>query len=219
MKKVLSLALCFAFGILALSGCSAGGESFEEKSYAPDVRVRGVLLDVEDREILVSRSDDERVHIKYFESGKEYYDISVSDEKILTMTSASGKNWTDYIGLKPPAENRKIWLQAPDAMLDSLVLSTTNEDISLSALAVAGDIHISSSGGSIAFDGLNVGTALTLFVKNGDISGTLVGNYNDFAIRSEVKKGKSNLPERKEGGARDLHVSGNNGDVHIEFIP
>ena len=31
----------------------------------------------------------------------------------------------------------------------------------------------------------------------------LAGSYDDFAIRSEIKKGECNLPEQKEGGAKN----------------
>lgn len=218
MKKVISLVFCLMLGIFVLAGCSTSGESFEEKSYTPDVQVSEVRLDVEDRGIEVSLSEDEQVHITYFESSKEYYDVSVSDEKVLTMASASNKEWTDYIGVKPSAGNRKILLQIPGTLLENLMLSTTNEDISLPTLSVTESIGISSNGGSITFDNLNVGNSLILTVKNGDISGTLVGSYEDFVIQSEIKKGKSNLPDNKDSGGRMLKVSSNNGDVNIEFV-
>ena len=166
----------------------------------------------------MSLSGDEQVHIEYSENSKEYYEISVSDDNVLTMTSASDKEWTDYIGVKPSAEDRKISVQIPDALLESLTLSTTNEDIALSDLAVTGSISISSNGGNISFEKLDVGSALTLNVKNGNISGTVAGSYDDFSIQSEIKKGESNLPDQKDGGEKTLNVSGNNGDVDIEFV-
>ena len=76
------------------------------------------------------------------------------------MTSASNKEWTDYIGVNPLAEDRKISLQVPDALLESLTLSTTNEDVTLPALAVTGSISISSNGGNITFENLEIGSAL-----------------------------------------------------------
>ncbi|HIT01763.1 MAG TPA: DUF4097 family beta strand repeat protein [Candidatus Enterenecus merdae] len=218
MKKIISLALCLALGCFVLAGCSNSGEPFEEKSYTPDTQIHEINLDVQDREIEVSLSEDEQVHIQYSENSKEYYDISVSDENVLTMTSASDKEWTDYIGGKPSAEDRKISLQIPHARLGNLTLSTTNEDITLSALAVTGRINISSNGGNITFGNLEVGNALYLTVKNGDIVGTVVGSYDDFTIRSEIKKGDSNLPDQKDGGEKTLNVSSNNGDVNIEFV-
>lgn len=69
--------------------------------------------------------------------------------------------------MKPSAEDRKISLQIPDAFLDALTLSTTNEDITLSALSVNKSISISSNGGNITFENLDVGNALTLSAKTG----------------------------------------------------
>lgn len=219
MKKIILLVLCLGLSCLILAGCSGSGEQFEEKSYTPDTQITEINLDVQDREIEASISEDDRIHIGYFESAKETYEIAVSDENVLTMTSVSDKDWTDYIGGKPSAENRKISLQIPDGLLDSITLSTTNEAISLPKLAVTESISVSSNGGDIVFENLNVGNALNLTVKNGDISGMIAGSYDDFSIRSEVKKGESSLPENKDGGEKTLNVSANNGDVNIEFAP
>ena len=213
MKKIISLALCLVLSSFVLAGCSKSSEPFEEKSYTSDTQIQEISLEIE-----VTLSPDQQVHIQYFENSKEYYDLSVSDQNVLTMTSATNKDWTDYIGGKPSAEYRKITLQVPDALLEQLTLSTTNENISLSALAVTGSVSISANGGNISFGNLDVGSALTLEVKNGDISGAIVGGYDDFAIQSNSKKGGTNLPEQKDGGRKNLNVSSNNGDVNIEFI-
>lgn len=218
MKRSISIILCLLLTVFAMAGCS-GSSAFVQREYAADIsQVGGISIDVRDRQIEVSVSEDEQIHIAYFESESEAYDITVSDDSVLSMTSADHKSWTDYIGGKPSAKYRKILLQVPDAALKDLTLSTTNEDISLPALAVAGSISVSSNGGSIAFKGLSVGSALNLSVKNGDISGTVAGSYDDFTIRSEIKKGRSNLPESRDGGEKELNISGNNGDVNIEFV-
>lgn len=217
MKKIISLVLCLMLGSFVLSGCSGNNAPFEEKSYTADTQINEINLDVQDREIEVSLSVDDQVHIQYSESSKEHYDIAVSGN-VLTMTSASNKAWTDYIGGKPAAENRKISLQIPNALLENLTLSTTNEDIILSALAVTGSIRISSNGGNITFETLDVGDSLTLNVKNGDISGAVAGSYDDFAIQCDIKKGDSNLPDQKDSGEKTLNVSCNNGDVDIELV-
>ena len=218
MRKIFSLTLCLILGVTLFAGCSGESEPFEEKNYTSDGKMTGINLDVRDREIEVSLSEDDQVHIQYFENSKEYYDISISDQNVLTMTSASDKAWTDYIGQKVPAENRIIRLWIPDDLLDTLSLSTTNEDISLDSLTVGGSTELCSNGGNITFENLDVGSCLDLTVKNGNISGTVVGSYDDFAIQSEIKKGECNLPNTKEGGEKTLDVSGNNGDIHIEFV-
>ena len=45
-----------------------------------------------------------------------------------------------------------------------------------------------------------------------------MGSCDDFAVQSEVKKGECSLPASKAGGEKILNVSGNNGDVVIEFV-
>lgn len=217
MKKIILLVSGLVLGSSVLAGCSGSSESFEEKSYTSDTQINEISLDVQDRKIEVSLSEDDQVHIHYYESGEEYYDISVTDENVLTMTSASDKDWTDYVGVKASADDRKISLQIPEGLLENLTLSTTNEDITLSPLAVTGSINLSSNGGNIDFENLDAGSGLTLDAKNGDISGTIAGSYDDFSIQTEMKKGESSLPEQKEGGEKSLNVSCNNGDISIDF--
>ena len=106
MKKISSVVLFLILGSLILSGCSNSSQPFEEKNYTSDTEIKEIRLDVRDREIEVSLSEDGKVHIKYYENSKEYYDISVTEENVLTMTSARDKEWTDYIGGKPSAQNR-----------------------------------------------------------------------------------------------------------------
>ena len=142
MKKI-ALALCLGLGCLTLAGCSGNSEPFEAKTYTPEGQVQGVQLDVEDREVEVALSPDEQVHIQYRENSKEFYEIALTDGNVLTMTSATNKEWTDYIGVSASSEDRKITVQVPGGLLDSLEISTTNEDITLPALAVTGSVSLS----------------------------------------------------------------------------
>ena len=84
MKKtfVLTIGAIAMMGLLA--GCSNNESSFTAQSYVSSEPVSGVCVDVSDREIEVSVSSDDLVHIDYFESDKEYYTISVLDDGILT---------------------------------------------------------------------------------------------------------------------------------------
>lgn len=202
-----------------LTGCSGNEEPFAQKSYEADGgEVSAVAIDVRDREISVTLSSDNRIHIDYFENSKERYDISVTDEQVLVVKTANEKEWTDYIGGKASEEVRKISLQVPDALLKKLQLSTTNEDISLPAMTVTEEISLSANGGDIRFEPLNAGKAIRLEAKNGNISGEIVGGYDDYAITCTIKKGESNLPSKKEGGDKTLEVSNNNGDIDLSFV-
>ncbi|MDO4572194.1 MAG: DUF4097 family beta strand repeat-containing protein [Clostridia bacterium] len=217
MKRIILLALCLVWGGWILAGCS-GGEPFAQKDYTADgERIAEIRIDVRDRRIEVARASDNQIHIAYYESGKEYYDISISDGNVLTMSAAVNKDWTDYIGAKPAAGCRKISLQVPDGLLTALRLSTTNEDISLPTLTVLEDIELSSTGGNILFDQLGAGNTIALRAKNGNISGAILGSCDEYAVSCKVKKGESNLPSEKAGGEKTLAITNNNGDVDITF--
>lgn len=219
MKKRVVFFICLLFVTSCIAGCSDSSESFRPESYAIDgTQVKAITVDVRDRRIEVSISNDGKIHLDYNESEKEYYNISVFDGKMLTMTAETNKNWTDYIGGKATVDKRTISLQIPEALLASLSLSTTNEDISLPALTVADQVLLSTNGGNIVFDRLDVGNALSLQAKNGDIRGTVLGSYGDYTITCQIKKGESNLPSHLNGGTKNLHVSNNNGDIDIQFV-
>lgn len=218
MKKtfVLTIGAIAMMGLLA--GCSNNESSFTAQSYVSSEPVSGVCVDVSDREIEVSVSSDDLVHIDYFESDKEYYTISVLDDGILKMAADSSEGVSKFFGVKSSGEQNKISLQVPSDLLASLEIRTTNENISVAALSVADDISLSNNNGDISFDKLTIGNSLRMENKNGNISGSVVGSYDDFAIFTESKKGENNLPGSKEGGTKTLNVTNNNGDIDVAFI-
>lgn len=204
---------------IILVGCSSDSVTYEEKNYVtPAADVDTITIDVKDRKIEVFQSEDKKIHISYHESEKEFYEIDLSNNQELYMRSASKKKWDDYIGKKAAKENRTIQVWIPKESVENLTLKTTNEDIELPPLSLAGVANIEINNGSIYLDKLAADDAVTLKTKNGDISGSIVGSYDDFAILSKVKKGESNLPANKSKGDQTLKVSVNNGDINLEFI-
>lgn len=217
MKKQIAILTSLLLGTALLTGCSDNAGVFEAKSYtAAAEEISDINIDVRDRKIEVALSEDDRIHIEYSESDKEYYNISVSDG-IMTMTAEADKKWTDFIGKNASAQVRKIFIAIPDELINSLKLSTTNEDIFLGTITVTENISICVNGGSIEFEELNVGSTLSLETKNGDINGTIIGGYDDYSIDCRIKKGETNLPERKESGEKALNVTVNNGNAEIDF--
>ena len=219
MKKILTaLTACTIFAVLlAAVGCS-GGETFEAKRYSSgEDSVKSVSVDVMDREVEIITSADGQVHIDYSESEQEFYSLQLSEDGDLTMTLETDKDWTDFIGTKPAAQYRKIALAVPSGLSD-LTIRTTNEAIGVSTLTVQNAVMLDCNGGNIAFELLGVGKSLDVTAKNGSITGSILGGWDDFSIACEIKKGESNLPERKEGGEKSLTVNCNNGDIDIQFI-
>ena len=128
------------------------------------------------------------------------------------------KDWTDYIGAKPAAEYRRLTVAVPAGVLGQLAVATTNGDITASGVSVSGAVTLSSNGGNVVCERTDAGTSIALTAKNGDVTGTIAGGWDDFAITCSIKKGESNLPEEKPGGAKSLRVDCNNGDVALSFV-
>ncbi len=217
MKKIVCLTISSLLTAVIFTGCVDKKEEYEAYSYTSVETVNSVSIDVHDRVIEVAPSEDLKIHIDCFESSREQYNISVSEDGALTMAITDNKEWSDYIGGKAPADNRKIYLKVPNGVLDSLSISTTNEDITFAPLNV-GSVTLETNSGDILFEKLNAECSITLDAKNGNISGTIIGSYDDFSVDCSIKKGESNLPAKKEGGTKKLILSVNNGDADVNFV-
>lgn len=213
MKKVFVLS---ALLLVLLTGCGEK-ETFTEQRQVFDAgEIRTITIDVRDREILVSPSNDDQIHLDYTDGQKETYAVSVQNGA-LTVTLETNKEWTDYFGQNAPAETRILRLALPETTLEELTLSTTNGNMTLPALE-AEVITATINNGDFTFDTLDAGESINLTAKNGNITGAILGGYDDFDITCTIKKGDTNLPADKSGGDKTLTVDMNNGDVEIEFV-
>lgn len=218
MKKikviVAALLLC---ANLMFAGC---GETdvFTQRAQTFDGKeINTLIIDVIDREIIISNSSSSIMHIEYFESEKEFYKTIVNDQGTLEIKYADNKNWSDYIGKKPDIEYRKIKISIPPLM-EKMVLKTTNALISVSNVEIKNSLTLNNNGGDIRLNQINSNDKTYLSAKNGNISGTILGKYDDYAILCEVKKGESNLLSLKKDGIKTLNVNCNNGNVELNFI-
>lgn len=216
-KKIIAVFfLSVIISAFLFSGCSSE-QNFTAKTYSSgDTEVTSVKLDLSDREIEVKKSDDGSVHIEYYESEKEFYNVDLTDGT-LTMTLEFNKDFTDFIGMQPDLKYRKVTLFVPEGILNALELKTSNENISMSPVSVQNSISLSNNNGNINFDKMYVGKEINLTIKDGNISGKVDGTWDDFAMYCTVKKGNCNLPDNKPQGDKTIKVDCNNGDVNIDI--
>ncbi len=217
MKKWFAVLLALVGALAAFAGCS-DAENFTPKTYrSGESAVEEIVVEVTDREVEIAASEDGQIHIEYFDSEKEFLEITGAETGRLTVRLVQNKEWTDFIGVKPSEEFRKVSVRVPDGKIVRLSASTTNESIRVEALSFAESVTLSSNGGDVVCERVGVGASIALTVKNGDITGTVVGAWDDFSITCTGKKGECNLPERKEGGTKTLAVAYNNGDVDLQI--
>ncbi len=210
--------------LASVSGCTKQDTAGEPKQdvktghYAVNASdVREINIDVKDRAIEITESPDEDIMITYYENDKEFYDILLDGDKVLSMKAASDKNLSDYVGFSDDSM-QTIKLEVPNPLLSNLVISSTKNDIKLPDLRFEGNIKIDINDGEIELENTTPLGDVTLSAKNGDISGTLKGKLDDFKITSNAHKGKSNLPDSKEDGTQALEVKTNNGDIDLAFV-
>ena len=216
MKKTAILFAAVSFGLAgSLSGC-ASDEDFTAQQYAAEGEVVSLSVDVSDRAVKLMPSEDGKLRIDYYESEKTSYDISLSEEGVLSVTLDLDQSWRDFVGVQPAAEYRTVCVYLPQELTDVSV-STTNEAISATGTIAAQNVTMSVNGGDLTFGKIAAEKSVTLNAKNGNITGTIVGSWDDYAIACNVKKGESSLPENKTGGSKTLSVDCNNGDVAVEI--
>lgn len=213
MRKGYLLITCLVMGLCVLSGCSAT-DDFVAGTYEVDAaEVSNIVVDVTDRSITVSPSADGQVHIDYFHSPKEFYNISLEDGT-LTMEYAEDKSWTDFISVKPADSVRRIDIRVPESAISSLTADTKNEGISVSDLTLD-SIDLYSNGGNVSVSDIDA-DGIRLEVKNGNISGSVAGTVSEYSISIDIKKGDTNISEN-QGGPRTMDLKANNGDINIRF--
>ena len=216
MKKTAILFAAVSFGLAgSLSGC-ASDEDFTAQQYVAEGEVVSLSVDVSDRAVKLMPSEDGKLRIDYYESEKTSYDISLSEEGVLSVTLDLDQSWRDFVGVQPAAEYRTVCVYLPQELTDVSV-STTNEAISATGTIAAQNVTMSVNGGDLSFGKIAAEKSVTLNAKNGNITGTILGSYDDYAIACNVKKGESSLPENKTGGSKTLSVDCNNGDVAVEI--
>ncbi len=217
MKKF-ALLLSLALSVLAFAFTGCSDDKFTEKSYSSgETEIKKITVQVEDRELEISASEDNRISIDYFDGEKEYLDITV-EGKELRVNLAIDKSWTDYIGVKPSKSYRIIKIRVPDNLIKVFSASTTNESIKLNPLTFKDRVELKSGGGSIFCERVSVGYAIRLAAKNGDIKGSVIGGWDDFAMYCQIKNGKCNLPTEKVDGEKSFFADCNNGDINIDFV-
>ena len=217
MKKIIILIMHISIIMFLFTSCAKTNQ-FTKKIYTTDdLQIQKINIEARDRQIEILSSNDDLVHIEYFENEQEQYSILIDENKTLDVKLENNKSWLDYFGQKASMDNRKIILSIPNHLLIDLVIETTNENVSIAKEVSIDNLSVSVNGGNIIFDKLNACSDIVLNVKNGDITGSILGSYDDYSINCQIKKGETNLPSKKDRGYKQLDVIVNNGDAKIEI--
>ena len=107
------LAVLFVF---AFVGCSNGG-TFSEKNYlSENGQIRSIIIDVADRELNIGLSSDGQISVNYFDSEKQYLEISVSESNEL-VNAWLRQELDGFFRVKPDKKYRGITVLVPETCL------------------------------------------------------------------------------------------------------
>lgn len=202
--------------VLLLTGCTQDLHFVEmEKSFTE--RISTLNLDARDRRVVVNGIEDENLLFRYQDSEREILDFELT-ETTLDVDLVIEREFGDFFGIQADVSYRSIEIYVPQDSPISLNISTTNEYVSIEGISVE-ILTISNNNGDITFTDITSTGDISLSTKNADITGNIIGSYDDYAIDVDIKKGDTNLPISKESGSKRLSISNNNGDVFVDIEP
>ena len=168
MKKLLIIGgMVFLVGIfILLSSLSVLNWNIAEISSNPILEKKEKILTVQDKNItvedknmpyVITKSPDEDIHLKYFESQKENYDIKSDGD--ITITKTTHYRWYDLI-FNVNFQNSVFTIQLPENFSGSLKITTNNGSIKVQNIKVD-TLTCSTNNGKVTMENLRL---------NGDVT-------------------------------------------------
>ena len=167
--------VAFAVGGFGLQAFSAGDMSQEKRYDLSATDAAGldkVLLDVQDLPLEVSPSDDDGVHIRYWEDEKDSYTLSLENGELRLIHTREPDyfSWlTDGMFSGLAELGRKVVLELPASYAGALQLGTSNNSIRLESFRQLAACSLKTSNGSIRLTGIAAGS-LTAETTNASIA-------------------------------------------------
>lgn len=95
-------------------------------------------------------------------------------------------------------------------------LITSNGTLSLDHCSVKNTINAKTSNALLTLYQVE-GKDITLKSSNGEITGGLIGNMEEYQIESHTSNGSNSLPEQKNTGTKFLRAETSNANIEIGF--
>lgn len=101
---------------------------------------------------------------------------------------------------------------------DFTALTVDNDmgDVTLVSTQVSGAASCSVSMGSIDLDAF-ASPDITLSADSGDVTGTILGDQEEYQIAVDTDMGSSNLADQMTGGPNTLEVTTDMGNIELAF--
>ena len=206
--------ICVAFAVSGFDFDKLGnGPDRVEKNYECDVDdLTTFVINDQNNGFEIKKPDDEKIHIKYYESEKEYYSIDNSNGT-LRIEYQSDLKWYEYFWFNLDFSNRKIVILLPSSYQGSITATTSNGGIDASDIALADYLKLSTSNGTITVKNVDTSEDVDINTSNEWI------NLYDFTadnIYCDTNNGTIKIDNVTVNDSFDVNTS--NGGIDISKL-
>ena len=218
-----------------------------QQTYTAEMDVDKIRIEEDYASVRIETGNVDRVQVSYMDhANSQAYRFSEGNDTLRikndSTTSSSGVIYTTVITL-PEKEYKEIEIEASnssiikmDVAADSVwVHNSSNTDVQLGGLTsrqiytslINGTVTVSDSAAYRLAVRLNTGMIqleenvvehYDCQVENGTIEGTVVGDPDEYNIRTSVDMGSNQLPSAaRKRGNKDLRFHVGNGEINVQF--
>lgn len=184
---------------------------FIEKGYISKNEVNAIAMDDSNVKIDIITSNDSQVHLTYFESDKEYYDINQSADGTLSIIKKNNRKWYDYI-FNINFQSISLTLAIPSNFHGDLSAKTSNASITLTDIHAA-TVRLDTSNNRITANQTTVSGKFEAKTSNGGIFLSKITCNDDVICNTS-----NNKISLEDVAGKNIRLETSNGSVSLQSV-
>ena len=221
-KALLAIALASVIcglGLFAAAVAVAGGRFdafqtrvYEEKSFSAQIDGLSLVSVRDDNHaIRFVRSDDSQIHVTYYESDREFYDIR-TENGTLEIVYRNDRKWYEKL-FNLNFQQISVTVALPDEYVGAIAADTSNSTVTVTGLDIDGDMNLKTDNGRIE---IRDSSAMNISAVTSNGAVLLKGVETGAGIRAETSNGRMTAELVRCG--TELTLTTSNGAVSLDSI-
>lgn len=122
------------------------------------------------RDVKFICSDDDKIHITYYENDRNGYTFHLSDDGTLKMTYRSSRKWYFIFGFNFHSDNQQTVIAIPAGYTGNLTIKLASGDLAITELMLTGKLSAKSASGDMEITRSSVTDEVSLSSASGEIA-------------------------------------------------